>query len=256
MLQFENRIVDQRIDLEVIEDLEKPHAADALAEKSAQHRILRPDVTVFGRNMLHDVVGGRAQNVFCGVGLMLGDSRRSDVALEKLYRVGDLLHQACKRRAHQRHAQAPEQLQQRPGRAHDRIGVGRHQFVDAQHRSRRLGQRLRQRRRRRRISSLPAQGSRARTHSRPAVTARRDLPMQASANTARAGGIDRIEPEAAGACGSLPPGLGRMIVRSTRPNGFAGLSLSFMAGLPESPTDAVRVPASRPRNASRSMPHC
>src|SRR5258707_15695188 len=60
----------------------------------------------------------------------------------------------------------------------------------------------------------------------------------------------------AGACGSLPPGLGRMIVRSTLPNGFAGLSLSFMAGLPELPIDAVRVPASRPRNASRSMRRC
>jgi len=45
------------------------------------------------------------------------------------------------------------------------------------------------------------------------------------------------------------------IVRSTRPNGLTGLSLSFMAGLPELPIGAVRVPANRPRNASLSMRH-
>ena len=138
VLQLENRVVDQRVGLEMIENFEKPHTADAFAEETAQHRILRPDMTLFGRNMLHDVVGGRAQNVFCGVGLIFRDPRRSDIGLEEFHRVGDLLHQARKRRAHQGDAQAAEQLQQRPGGAHDRIGIRRHQFVDAEHRRGRL----------------------------------------------------------------------------------------------------------------------
>ena len=150
MLQLENRIIDQRIGFEVVENFKETHAADAFAEKTAQHRILGPDVAVVGRNMLHDIVGGRAQDVFRGIGLMFGDPRRADVGFEELHRVGDLLHQACERGAHQCHPQTPEQLQQRTGRAHDRIGVGRNQFVDAQQRPGRRAQGRRQRCRRRR----------------------------------------------------------------------------------------------------------
>ena len=94
MLQFEQRIVDQRIDLGVLENLEEPHATDALAEEAAEHAVLRPDVTVFGRNVLDDVVGGGAENVFRAVRLLLGNAGRADIGLEEFDRGGDLFHQA------------------------------------------------------------------------------------------------------------------------------------------------------------------
>ena len=49
---------------------------------------------------------------------------------KNLIAVGDLLHQAGEGGAQQRDAQAAEQQQQRPGRAHDRVVVGRDQFVE------------------------------------------------------------------------------------------------------------------------------
>ena len=165
--------------------------------------------------MLHDVVGGRAENVFRGIGLVFGDAGRADVVLEELHRVGDLLHQARERRAHQRHPQTSEQQQQRPGGAHDRIGVRRDQFVDPQQRPVGAPMAAADRCRRRRYPFFRSAGSPAPVRN-PAVAA--DSPRTgwwtaASANTAR--GAARTMADCGwGACGSRPPGLGRMIVRS------------------------------------------
>ena len=84
MLQFEQRIVDQRIDLGVLEDLEEAHAADALAEEAAEHAVLRPDMAVFGRDVLDDVVGGGAEHVFGAVRLLLGNAGRADIASRRI----------------------------------------------------------------------------------------------------------------------------------------------------------------------------
>ena len=135
MLQFEERIIDQRVDLEMIEDFEEPHAADTLAEEPAEHAVLGPDVAVFGRDVLDDVVGGRAQDVFGAVRLMLGNAGGADIALEEFDCFGDLLHQRRRRGAHQRDAQPAEKLQQRSGGAHDRIGIWCGEFVDPQRRA-------------------------------------------------------------------------------------------------------------------------
>src|SRR5260370_36507922 len=64
VLQLEHKIVGSGIKLEMVEYLEEPYAADALAEKAAQHRELSPYVALFGRNMLHDIVTGCAKDVF------------------------------------------------------------------------------------------------------------------------------------------------------------------------------------------------
>src|SRR5262245_17225347 len=62
VLQFEQWIVDQRILQRLVQLLEEPHAADTLAEEAAEHAVLGPNVAVFRRDVLDDVVGGRAQN--------------------------------------------------------------------------------------------------------------------------------------------------------------------------------------------------
>src|ERR1700712_3059655 len=67
VLQLEHKIVGRGIELEMVEYLEEPRAADAFAEKAAEHRVLSPDVALFGRNMLHDIVGGGAKDVFCRI---------------------------------------------------------------------------------------------------------------------------------------------------------------------------------------------
>ena len=74
VVQFEHRVIDQRIEFGVIEQLEEAHAADALAEEAAEHAVLRPDMTVFGGNVLDDVVGGSAEDVFGVVCLLLGNA--------------------------------------------------------------------------------------------------------------------------------------------------------------------------------------
>src|SRR6266542_226171 len=94
VLKFEDRIVDQGSNLHMVEDLKETDAADALAEEPAQHRILRPDVTLLGWDVLHDIVGSGTQDVFSGVGLVLGNARRTDVLLEEFDSVCDLFHQA------------------------------------------------------------------------------------------------------------------------------------------------------------------
>ena len=63
-MQFQHGVVDERIGLGALELLEEAHAAGALAEEAAQHAVLRPDMPVLGRDVLHDVVGRGAEDVF------------------------------------------------------------------------------------------------------------------------------------------------------------------------------------------------
>jgi hypothetical protein len=67
MLQLEEVVIDDRVLLEPRELVKEAHATDAFAEETAQHAVLRPDVTVLGRDVLDDVVGGGAIDVFGGV---------------------------------------------------------------------------------------------------------------------------------------------------------------------------------------------
>ena len=69
-----------------VEFLEEADAADALAEETAEHAVLGPDVAIFGRDVLDDVVGRRAQNVFGDIGLLLRNAGRADILLEELDR--------------------------------------------------------------------------------------------------------------------------------------------------------------------------
>ena len=74
VLQFEHIVIEQRVLLQPRQFVEEPHAADPLAEEPAEHAVLGPDVAVFGRDVLDDVVRGRADDVFGGVGLRFGDA--------------------------------------------------------------------------------------------------------------------------------------------------------------------------------------
>ena len=130
MLQLEHRIVNQRIKLVVVENFKEPHAANAFTEEAAQHAILGPNMPVVGRDMLHDVVGRGAQDVFGAIRLLFRDAGRPDVFFEEIDGFGGLLHQRRERDARQRNAQTAKQQQQRPGRTQDRISVRCHQFVD------------------------------------------------------------------------------------------------------------------------------
>src|SRR6201986_4676710 len=109
VLKFEYIIVEQGILLETVEFVEKSHATDAFAEKPAQHAVLRPDMTIFGRNVLDDVVRGGTNNVFRSVGVSLRDACGADILLEELDAVRDNFHQVCKGGARKSHAQAAEQ---------------------------------------------------------------------------------------------------------------------------------------------------
>ncbi len=100
MLQFKHRIIHQRIHLEAVQNFKKPDTADPLAKKPTQHAVLRPHVAFVRRNVLDDVVGCRAKNIFGGVGLLFGNSGGPNVGLEKFHGVRDLIHQACERRSH------------------------------------------------------------------------------------------------------------------------------------------------------------
>src|SRR5260370_38081735 len=113
VLQLEEVVIDDRVLLEPRELVKEAHAADAFAEETAQHAVLRPDVTVLGRDVLDDVVGGGANDVFGGICLGLGNAGGADVLLEKFYGVRDLLPQARERRAGKRDAQAGENKPER-----------------------------------------------------------------------------------------------------------------------------------------------
>src|SRR6266446_1159493 len=149
VLQLEEVVIDDRVLLEARELVKEAHAADAFAEKTAQHAVLRPDVTVLSRDVLDDVVGGGANDVFGGICLGLGNAGGADVLLEKFYGVGDLLHQARERRAGKRDAQAAENKQERAGGAQDRIFVRGDELVDPHLRDAHLEDRLRRLSRRR-----------------------------------------------------------------------------------------------------------
>ena len=82
--------------------------------------------------MLHNVVGGSAQDILSAVRLLLGYSRRANIFFKEFNRFCHLLHQCRKRRSEQRNLQPAEQLQQWSGSPHDRIGIGGGEFVDAQ----------------------------------------------------------------------------------------------------------------------------
>ncbi len=74
VLQLKHVIVEQRVLLQSRQLIEEAHATDALAEEAAQHAVLRPYVAVFCRDILDDVVGGGADEVFGRIGLSLGNA--------------------------------------------------------------------------------------------------------------------------------------------------------------------------------------
>src|SRR6516165_6565274 len=98
---------------------------------------------VVGWNMLHDVVGGRAQDVFRAIGLVFRNTRGPNISFEEIDSFGHLLHQRSERGARQSDAQATKQQQQWAGGSHDRIGVRRHEFGNRQGSYRRGGRGLR-----------------------------------------------------------------------------------------------------------------
>ena len=130
VLQLEHVIVEQRILLQPRQLIEEAHAADAFAEETAQHAVLRPDVAVLCRDILNDVVGRGADEVFGRICLSFGDARRANIFLKELNGLGNLLHERGERSACERDAQATEHQQQRTGRSQDRIFVGSDELVD------------------------------------------------------------------------------------------------------------------------------
>jgi len=132
-IREENRGSSPGIGIEAIKDLEDRTPPKAFAE---ERNGLRSNIEsrhdALGRNVLHDVVGGGAQNVFRGVGLLLGNPA-DRMALEEISRaLGDWLHQGSQRSADQGDEQPAAGLPAAAGpRAyHDRIGVRRSQFVE------------------------------------------------------------------------------------------------------------------------------
>ena len=76
MLQFEQGIIQNRIDLGLLDLIEKTDAADTLSEEPAQHAVLGPDLSLVVWDVLDDVVGGGADNIFGGVRLFGRNSAR------------------------------------------------------------------------------------------------------------------------------------------------------------------------------------
>ena len=130
VLKLEHIVVEQGILLQSRELVEKSDAADAFAEKPAQHAVLRPDVPVLGGDILNDVVGGRANDVLGGVGLSFGGARGADVFLEEPDAVRHDLHQVREGSARKSDPQTTEQEQQRAGRSQNRVLIGGDELVD------------------------------------------------------------------------------------------------------------------------------
>ena len=109
MHEFEQAEIDGGVLLGAVELLEEPHAAGALAEEADQHAVLRPDLAVLARQVLHDVVGAwrraRIWRLSTWSARSAGGAR---VDLELLDRLRDLIHQlARRRRATARRASRP-----------------------------------------------------------------------------------------------------------------------------------------------------
>jgi hypothetical protein len=56
--QFEQAEIAGGILLGALKLLEELHPAGSLAEEAHKHAVLRPDLSIVGRQILHDVVGG------------------------------------------------------------------------------------------------------------------------------------------------------------------------------------------------------
>ncbi len=113
VFQLEQVVVRARVLHRLLEVVEEPRAADALAEIAAQHRVLRPDVPVVAGQVLHDVVGRRAERVLrrlellgIGAGIGRGLLEALDGAADRRLEVGEL-------RLRHGVAQPPQQIQQR-----------------------------------------------------------------------------------------------------------------------------------------------
>ena len=74
MVQFQHRVVDERIELRLVQHFEESHPAGALAEEAAQHAVLCPNMTLFGGNVLDDVIGRSTQDIFRAGCLLLRNS--------------------------------------------------------------------------------------------------------------------------------------------------------------------------------------
>ena len=83
MVQFQDRIIDERIEFGVVKHLKKSHAAGTLAEEAAQHTVLRPNMTLFRGNVLDDIIGRSTQDVFRVGCLLLRYAGRANVLLEE-----------------------------------------------------------------------------------------------------------------------------------------------------------------------------
>ena len=140
---LEHAQVHRRILLGAFKLLEETDAAHPFVEEANQHAVLRPDATVRGGQILHDVIGSGGERVFRRFDLIAGHAGRPSVDFELLDRLRDLVHELVWSRADQRRAQAPQHDEKRRGSSHQRARSHRHQV----HRDVRRQRRRRHRRR-------------------------------------------------------------------------------------------------------------
>ncbi len=119
--------------------LKEPHARGAAVEEPHGHGILNPDMPVIARDVLHDVVGRRTQQVFRHLRFMRLYPGLQAVFLEDLDLMRHMLHQRARIHFHHLRAQTAEQDHQigsrrqhrafRPARPQP-LGRQRHPQVD------------------------------------------------------------------------------------------------------------------------------
>ncbi len=106
---LEQTEIDRRVLLGAVKLVEKPHAAHPLVEEADQHAVLRPDLAVLARQVLHNVVGAGGERVFRGFDLVGRRAAGARVDLELLNGLRDLIHELARAGARQRRPQPAEQ---------------------------------------------------------------------------------------------------------------------------------------------------
>src|SRR6516165_7392552 len=92
VLQFKHVVVHRWFGLEAVELVKEANAAYPFAKEAAEHAVSQPLGPILVRDILDDIIGGCADDIFGRLCLFRRDSRRADSLVEKVDRQGDLLH--------------------------------------------------------------------------------------------------------------------------------------------------------------------
>ena len=120
--ELEQVVARRRIGERLVQLLEEADTRGAHLEELRQHRVLHPDAAVGAGQVLDDVVGGAAQDVFGDQRFLRVDAGRHDLLLEFGDRLRHIVHQRNRLHVDDVQAQPAKQDQQRRGGLGDRVG--------------------------------------------------------------------------------------------------------------------------------------